>query len=163
MGRFFATMQVIEVSTETVNQLDDVSSKIQIKGELEMKLRPHLLLCIQKVTSHGYNADFISHMKSIVSELTENAKTPITVAQRCDELCKMCPNNISGVCNSLEKVYSMDSAVLSVCNLDYKDNAAWAELSSIARERILGTDDFNKICSCCQWFELCRGAEVYYG
>ena len=31
----------------------------------------------------------------------------------------MCPNNISGECTSLEKVASMDSAVLSICDLAY--------------------------------------------
>ena len=155
-------MQIIEVPTETTKQLGGVSSEFQVKGGLEMNLRPHHILCIQKFTGHGYNADFTAHMKSIVSELTENPKTQFTVAQGCDDLCKMCPNNISSVCTSLEKVALMDSAVLSICNLAYRENVPWAEVASKARERIFETDKFNTICTCCQWFELCRSTEVYY-
>ena len=79
-------MQVIEVSTETMKQLDGVSSAFPDKGDWEMNLRPHHLLCIQKFTGHGYNADFTAHMKTIVSELAENPQ--ITVAQGCDDLCR---------------------------------------------------------------------------
>lgn len=127
-----------------------------------MNLRPHHLLCIQKFTGHGYNADFTVHMKSVVSELTDNSKTQITVVQGCDDLCEMCPNNISGGCTSLEKVTLMDNAVLGICNLAYRDNVSWIELAREARKRIFETDAFIKICSCCQWFELCRSTEVYY-
>ena len=127
-----------------------------------MNLRPHHLLCIPKFTGHGYNADFTAHMKSIVSELTEHPNTRITVTQGCDDLCKMCPNNINGVCTSLEKTALMDSAVLSICNLSYGENILWTTATCKVRERILKTKEFNKICARCKWFELCRSTEVYY-
>ena len=146
---------MIEVSTETMKRLDGVSSALQAKGDLEMNLRPHHLLCIQKFTGHGYNADFTAHMKSIVSELAENPKTKITVVQGCDDLCKMCPNQVSGACTSLEKVSSMDSAVLRVCSLAYGENIPWAVAAGKARERIFETKEFHNICACCQWFKLC--------
>ncbi len=127
-----------------------------------MNLRPHHLLCIQKFTGHGYDSDFTAHMKSVVSELSENPQTQITVAQGCDELCKMCPNNINGVCASLEKVALMDSAVLGICDLSYGENVPWAKTARKARERILETEEFSGICACCQWFELCRRTEASY-
>ena len=126
-----------------------------------MNVRPHHLLCIQKFTGHGYHADFTAHMKSMVSKLTENSKTQMTVAQGCDDLCKMCPSNISGVCTSFEKVALMDSAVLSICNLAYGETVVWTEAANKVRELIFKTEDFYNICACCQWFELCRGMEVY--
>ena len=125
-----------------------------------MNLRPHHLLCIQKFTGHGYHAGFTAHMQSIVSELAENPKTQVTVVQGCDDLCKMCPNNRNGVCTSLEKVAFLDSAVLSVCNLTYGENILWTTAANKAREQILDTEEFNHICACCQWFELCRRTEV---
>lgn len=128
-----------------------------------MNLRPHHTLCIQKFTGHGYNEDFTVHMKSIVSELANQSSTQITVTRGCDDLCEMCPNNINGVCTSLEKVALMDSAVLNTCNLTYGENVLWTDLAGGARERIFETDEFNHICSSCQWFELCRSTEVYYG
>ena len=127
-----------------------------------MNLRPHHLLCIQKFTGHGYNADFTAHMKSIVSELTDDSNARITVVQGCDDLCEMCPNNICGSCTSLEKVTLMDNAVLGACNLTYGDNISWIELARKAQKQIFETVEFNNICTCCQWFELCRSTEVYY-
>ena len=138
------------------------SEKAPVKGGLKMNLRPHHLLCIQKFTGHGYDSDFTAHMKSVVSELSENPQTRITVAQGCDELCKMCPNNINGVCASLEKVALMDSAVLGICDLSHGENVPWAKAAGKARERILETEEFNSICAYCQWFELCRRTEAYY-
>ncbi|MGN0573111.1 MAG: DUF1284 domain-containing protein [Acutalibacteraceae bacterium] len=125
-----------------------------------MNLRPHHLLCIQKFTGHGYNEVFTAHMKSVVSELSENPGAEITVAQGCDDLCKMCPNNINGVCASLEKPALMDSAVLGICGLTYGEKIPWAKTAKKARELIFETEEFNKICACCQWFELCRSTEA---
>ena len=148
--------------TEAMRKLDGVSSVLQVKGGLEMNLRPHHLLCIQKFTGHGYNADFTAHMKSIVSELTVNPETQITVVHGCDDLCKMCTNNIGGVCTSLEKVTFMDSAVLSICDFAYGENVLRAEAAGKAREEIFETEEFHNICACCQWFALCRSTEVCY-
>ena len=127
-----------------------------------MNLRPHHILCIQKFTGHGYNAKFTAHMASIVSDLTDKRKTPIIVTRGCDDLCEMCPNNINGVCTSLEQVTLFDSTVLNICNLTYGEIVQWTELARKAREWIFETDKFNNICTCCQWFELCRSTEVYH-
>ena len=126
-----------------------------------MNLRPHHLLCIQKFTGHGYDSDFTAHMKSVVSELSENPETEVTIVKGCDELCNMCPNNKSGVCASLEKPASMDCAVLGICGLAYGENVPWAKTARKARKLIFETEEFNKICACCQWFELCRRTEAY--
>lgn len=127
-----------------------------------MNLRPHHLLCIQKFTGHGYNADFTAHIKSIVSELKKNPTTLITVTQGCDDICKICPNNISGICTSPQKTASMDSAFLAICNLAYRENVLWSKAAGKVRERIFKTQEFNNICACCSWYELCRNQEVYY-
>lgn len=125
-----------------------------------MNLRPHHILCIQKFTGHGYNADFTVHMKSVVSELTDKPGTRIILTRGCDTLCEACPNNVGGACTSLEKVALMDSAVLGACNLAYGENAPWTELARSAREQIFETNELNHICACCQWFGLCRSEEV---
>ena len=127
-----------------------------------MHLRPHHILCIQKFTGCGYNNRFTAHMQSIVSELRRIPETPVTLMQGCDELCKMCPNNRNGSCTSLEKVAALDNAVLIACNRFYGDNAPWARLAAKAREQIFETEKFTKICTHCQWFELCRNTEVPY-
>lgn len=132
------------------------------KGGMEMNIRPHHLLCIQKFTGHGYDADFTAHMKSIVSKLRENPQTLITIAQGCDDLCGVCPNNINGACDSLEKVAFMDSAVLGICDLAYGENVLWTKAAGKALERIFETEEFQNICANCQWFALCESTEVSY-
>ena len=128
-----------------------------------MNLRPHHALCIQKFTGHGYDEKFTEHMKSVVSELANNRKTQITITQECDDLCKMCPNNVNGVCTSIEKVESLDKAVLDTCGLACNEQILWGDLESRARRSIFETDEFSTICACCQWFELCRDTEVCHG
>lgn len=125
-----------------------------------MNLRPHHLLCIQKFTGHGYDEAFTEHMTDIVSKLKNDPITEITVTNGCDDLCKVCPNNINGVCTSLQKVDFMDSSVLGVCEIKYGDTAPWNYLAKTAYERIFETDEFNKICSSCEWFELCKSTEI---
>ena len=127
-----------------------------------MHLRPHHLLCIQKFTGHGYDADFTAHMKAIVSALEKNPNTPITLVQGCDVLCQMCPNNQGGRCTSLEKVASMDSAVLRFCSLNDGETSPWMMAALRARKQILETEEFQGVCASCQWFELCRNTEVSY-
>lgn len=124
-----------------------------------MNLRPHHFLCIQKFTGHGYNAVFTAHMASVVSELSHNRETQITVTRGADDLCRMCPHNRSGICTSAEKVAQMDSAVLKLCHLAYGDCLSWEELARRAGERILETEKVHCVCNCCQWFELCRNTE----
>ena len=128
-----------------------------------MELRPHHLLCIQKFTGHGYDADFTQHMNYIVSELRRDPETQITIAQGCYDLCKACPNNINGVCSSLEKVAGMDSSVLDICGLKYSEKTSWSDAADKARKMIFETEKFGYICSSCQWFELCRSMEGFYG
>ena len=125
-----------------------------------MNLRPHHILCIQKFTGYGYNAEFTAHMLSIVSKLKEEPESQIIITQGCDDLCEMCPHNINNVCTSLEKVSIMDSAVLDICYLAYGKSVSWAELAGRGRERVFGTDEFNHICACCQWFELCQNTKI---
>ena len=125
-----------------------------------MKLRPHHILCIQKFTGHGYDEEFTRHMTAVVASLAQNPDIEIEVARECDELCGHCPNNSGGVCTSLEKVAEMDSGVLNICGLYYGNSASWVELMQTARKRIFETEEFNNICSHCQWFKLCEKTEV---
>ncbi|MCH5197317.1 MAG: DUF1284 domain-containing protein [Oscillospiraceae bacterium] len=124
-----------------------------------MNLRPHHLLCIQKFTGHGYDEAFTEHMTDIVSKLKDEPITKITVTKGCDELCKVCPNNINNSCTSLQKVDFMDSSVLGICEIAYGENVSWEYLANKARKRIFETDEFNNICSSCEWFELCKNTK----
>lgn len=124
-----------------------------------MNLRPHHLLCIQKFTGYGYNADFTEYMKSIVSELKSYPDTQITLVKGCDNLCVKCPNNTGGSCTSFEKVDLMDNSVLRICGISYGQNVLWRDIAEKVRERIFKTQEFQNICGDCQWFFLCKKTE----
>ena len=125
-----------------------------------MNLRPHHLLCIQKFTGNGYDQAFTRHLTEIVARLADDPETRITLTHGCDFVCLLCPNKKNEVCLSAEKVLQMDNAVLEICGLSYGEILSWAELSRRAREEILKTDRFDRTCSTCEWYELCKNTEV---
>ena len=121
-------------------------------------LRPHHLLCIQKYTGHGYDEKFTQHMNETVKTLSEGAS--VTLREGCDDLCGACPNNISGKCTSLDKVRYMDESVLKACGLLYGTTGEWSQLAEIAKTRVFQTEEFDKICHSCEWFELCESTDI---
>lgn len=125
-----------------------------------MNLRPHHALCIQKFTGHGYDRAFTDHMTELCETLKNQPETPVRIISGCDELCAFCPNRENGSCSTLEKVDSMDIAVRSAAGLSPGGTLPWRELAGLARTNIFETDQFEKICSDCQWFALCRSTPL---
>lgn len=125
-----------------------------------MQLRPHHLLCIRKFTGHGYDAAFTAHMTALTTQLRNAPDTPVTLVSCADDLCAACPHCCGGCCDAAEKTAALDTAVLTHCGLKTGEKAAWAALAETAAKLILQTDAFPEICSCCQWFALCRQTEV---
>ena len=123
---------------------------------MEIRLRPHHLLCIQKFIGRGYDGAFTNRLAEIVGHLSANPDTKITLAEGCDEVCIKCPNNRAQVCTDGEKVIFLDEGVLEACNLKYGATDTWDSLSRTARERVFDTDNFERICGCCQWFDICK-------
>ena len=125
-----------------------------------MHLRPHHLLCIQKFTGHGYDAAFTAHMTAVSSHLRAAPQTCVTLQCGADDLCRQCPHLNCGVCDAEEKTGALDRAVLHTLSVRYGDSGTWRRLAGDAYAKILQTDAFHEICSCCQWYDLCRETEV---
>ena len=121
----------------------------------KIRLRPHHLLCLQKFVGEGYDGVFTKNLAKIVEFLSSNPETEITLIEGCDEVCASCPDKFEGVCTDGEKVIKLDSGVLDTCKLNYGISDSWKNLSGIAKE-IFKTDNFDKICGSCQWFNLCK-------
>lgn len=121
-----------------------------------MRLRPHHALCIQKFTGHGYDERFTEHMTEICEKLRNERETIVYITEGCDELCAWCPHGRDGVCSTLEKVADMDAAVRLALGLVPGGTVSWSELSRQAREKIFGTENFERICADCEWYPLCR-------
>lgn len=121
-----------------------------------LTLRPHHLLCIPHFTGHGYDAAFTENMTAVTELLAAQPETIISLALHCDDLCRVCPHNRSGVCDSQEKVSAFDRSVLCACGFSETQTDTWAALAGTVRSRILLTDAFAHICEPCEWYALCR-------
>ena len=121
-----------------------------------MKLRPHHLLCVQKYTGSGYDDAFAANMESLIRRLAACPDTAVTLAEGRDDLCAACPHMAGSRCASEEKVNRLDRGVLEACGFSAGETHSWSALARTAREQVLEKDTFEKVCGCCEWFELCR-------
>lgn len=94
-----------------------------------LKIRPHHLNCMPRFIGKGYSDDFCRNMQKIKTRI-ENGE-PYVLVYETDDICAYCPNLISGVCKDNDKVLRYDR--LSV-----------------------NETDISKICSDCQWYEICK-------
>ena len=120
-----------------------------------MKLRPHHLLCIQKYTGSGYDDAFAACMEALIRRLAACPGTAVTLAEGRDDLCAACPHMAGGRCGSEEKVNRLDRGVLEACGFSAGETRSWSALARTAREHVLEKDPCEKVCGCCEWFELC--------
>ena len=127
---------------------------------MQTELRPHHLLCVQKFSGHGYDETFTAHMYHLAWRLKGIPRTPIKLVEGGDQLCAVCPNRDGAVCRSHEKAKSIDEGVLKACGLSYGSTGSWKELSQKAAAAVFATEEFEKICGGCQWFELCKNTET---
>lgn len=119
-----------------------------------LPLRPHHLLCTEFFKGYGYSDGFSANMSDVISML--NADDPaVTLTAGTDVICRGCPHNKGGICDSREKVRRYDLAVLELLEVHEGGTAAWSELKRSARERIIAAGKLYQICGDCQWFHIC--------
>ena len=127
------------------------------------ELRPHNLLCAQKFTGLGYDDTFTAHMYHLQWRLKGIPQTPIKIVEGGDTLCAVCPERDGAVCRYHDKVKQRDEEVLKACGLSYGDKGSWKELSEKAAAAILKTDEFDRICGNCTWYERCKNTRTGSG
>ena len=121
-----------------------------------MKLRSHHLLCVQKYTGSGYDDAFAANMESLIRQLATCPDTAVTLVEGRDDICAACPHMSGSRCASEEKVNRLDRGVLEACGFSAGETRSWSALARTAREQVLEKNTFEKVCGCCEWFELCR-------
>ena len=124
-----------------------------------MKLRPHHLLCIQKYIGSGYDDAFAAGMEALIRRLSACPDTAVTLVEGRDDICAACPHMSGGRCASEEKVNRLDRGVLEACGFSAGETRSWSALARTAREQVLENDTFDKVCGCCEWFDLCRATQ----
>ncbi len=124
-----------------------------------MNLRPHHALCIQKFTGHGYDERFTAHLTELVERLWDWPDTGIALVKGCDDVCAHCPNRMGERCVSQGRVKHMDALTLELLGLSEADRLSWRELSERAGA-LLESEDFERVCGGCQWYELCKNTKI---
>ena len=123
----------------------------------ELPIRPHHALCAQFFEGKGYSEQFVAHMYAILSELDRGAG--VTLVDGCDAICAGCPNNRDGVCETDEKVKSIDARAIEAMGLRFCDTLPWSGLSALAREKIIAAGKLKEICRDCEWIGICERRE----
>ncbi|MDE7279668.1 MAG: DUF1284 domain-containing protein [Oscillospiraceae bacterium] len=122
--------------------------------ETVLPLRPHHLLCMNFFRGYGYSDDFTANMSEVIAEL--NSSDPmVRLSADTDIVCRKCPHNKEGRCDTYEKVLRYDIAVLELLGLRENYTAHWSELKKAAQEKIISVGKLDKICSDCAWFYIC--------
>ncbi|HCW52928.1 MAG TPA: DUF1284 domain-containing protein [Clostridium sp.] len=126
-------------------------------------IRPHHINCIFFFKGLGYNFEFTSNMKNIISQLRNKPDTHIKLVSQCDSLCKYCPNKTNNsTCIFENNVSLLDFNTLKYWELQNDHEYSFKEIiNNIYRNYNCNT--FIKICSRCEWFKkgICSKDLIY--
>ena len=117
---------------------------------MELKLRPHHLLCTQGYGGKGYDDAFVVHMNEVVHRLRTEEKTPVTLVFSTDELCSCCPNMLGeDHCKTNEKVKTFDARTAEFFHLEEKTYIYQDLVKEIKKTATPEMMDY--ICENCAW------------
>lgn len=119
-----------------------------------LKIRPHHGLCAEFFRGEGYGDDFIQNMSAVLSVLNETDPSVILTEDN-DVICRKCPHNKDGRCETAEKVSRYDGAALDICGLKPGSSLPWSEFRSLVRQKIIVENRLAEICPDCLWHGIC--------
>ena len=122
--------------------------------EYQYKIRAHHGMCIAFFQGKGYSNDFTAHMGEMIHKLESNPTICITT--QTDAICRKCPNNIQGICETECKAAAYDRRVLWRCGLSDGMILPYADFKKSVYEHILLPGKREEICGTCQWSEICH-------
>lgn len=127
-----------------------------------IRLRGHMLLCLQGFRGKGYSEDFVQNLVRIHKELAENPQLFIEVVESPDDVCQACPHLSPSGCmmkgeTSEQEMQAQDRHVLSLLELKSGSRVSWSEILKRIQASIKGSD-LPSICGQCPWLPLgyCR-------
>lgn len=112
------------------------------------------------IEGKGYSTEFTDHMGMVLSKLEKAPDQMIRLVLTTDVVCANCPNNISGLCTSQDKVIRYDEGTLKACDLSERDVIPYSELLALIKERIIDSKQRSSICGDCCWDHICRNKEI---
>lgn len=121
--------------------------------EYQYKIRAHHGMCICFFEGKGYSNEFTKHMAETIHKLNEDPL--ICVSGQTDIICKKCPNNKQGICETADKVAAYDEQVLSRCGIIPDTVIPYSEFKELVYKNIIYAGKREEICGDCQWNSIC--------
>lgn len=119
-----------------------------------LRLRPHHGLCICFFHGHGYSETFTRNMTNVIACLQKDPDITLTLSG--DVLCRYCPYDHGGTCETAEKVHRYDKAVLSLCGLSEGQTLRWQTFHTLVKQHILRPQLRESVCQDCEWNAFCK-------
>ena len=132
------------------------SSKAECGG-CAVSLRPHHFLCLALFRGEGYSDAFTRNMEE-VSKSLKLGTARARIAGGADDICRRCPKNRGGECETEEKASRFDRAVAELCGLSARPaghEVLWSEVQAAVFESILGAGKLDEVCADCSWHSIC--------
>lgn len=126
------------------------------KSMNQYRIRAHHGMCLAFFEGKGYSGGFTRHMGFMKQELEKNPT--VCLVKETDDICRECPNNQNGICETQKKVKGYDDKVFALCGLTPGVQIRWKDFSQLVSEKILKTGERSRICGDCQWNDICGRA-----
>ena len=121
-----------------------------------IRLRPHHALCLCHYVGKGYNEAFVENMSEIHRRLFSGERQMVQIILHRDSLCSDCPKEHNAVCEREVWVQNLDRAVAKACGLRSGLWISWQELSALMDEKIFHTEEWDHLCTGCEWYDICH-------
>lgn len=129
---------------------------------MNVRLRPHHVLCSLGFAGKGYNDAFLANMAHIVTGQfrgPNGSDVQVVITGSADSICAPCPRRVGLGCEVQEAVDRLDRDHAAALAIAPGDTLTWGECVDKARTRV-APDDLDTLCAGCQWLPLglCKAA-----
>jgi len=125
-------------------------------ADTPIKYRPHHFLCSLGFQGKGYSDGFTANMSAIVMgqlRAPGGDSAMIEVVGATDDICTPCPKRRGTLCESQEKIATLDARHARALKLFVGSQLTWGE----AKNRMIKhvpPGALSQICKGCQWLDL---------
>jgi len=120
---------------------------------MNVKLRPHHLLCTQGYSGKGYRRDFVANMTVITTYLRNDTSALVEIVFSTDDICSKCPRMIgTDLCEDNGKVKRFDEKVIDYFGLEER-NYLYQDITCEINSKMTALI-MNDICSDCSWYPV---------
>jgi uncharacterized protein len=118
-----------------------------------IKLRPHHFLCTIGFEGKGYSPSFVDNYTALKNELESSPETQVEVTIVTDSVCSACPSKRETLCESQEKIETLDQAHQKILDLKAGQTMTWKEAKMLIKNRFT-RENMEVACASCSWKPL---------